>query len=157
MGLPANRPPAFAGLSQDEITALCAMGRQLAVRLDRLVNSISGLAQAQEQAQLISVDVPEILALQLATFPSGHASVEVTTAATLLMDNPTDRWSAVMVSNLDNAQRLHYGIATVWTNNAPFIPAGDCLRIFIPPSEKLYGLVEGASITAGVSNLVIPR
>ena len=156
MGL-NNRLPAFSGLSQDEITALCAIGRQLAVRLDRLIEAISGLRQLQEQRQLVSVDVPEILALQLASFPSGHSKVTVTTTATILMENPTDRWSAVMVANLDNAQRLHYGTGTLGLETAPFIPSSDCLKIYIPPSETLYGLVESASITASVSNLVIPR
>lgn len=156
MGL-NNRLPAFSGLSQDEITALCAIGRQLAVRLDRLIEGIYGLRQLQEERQLITVDVPEILALQLASFPSDHSSVTVTTAPTILMENPTDRWSAVLIANTDNAQRLYYGIATVTKDSAAFIPSSDCLKIYIPPSETLYGLVEGASITAGVSNLVIPR
>jgi len=153
----SNRLPVFSGFSQDEIAALCAIARQLAVRLDRLIEALSGLRQLEEQTQIVSVNVPEILALQLASFPSSHAKVTVAITATVLIENPTDRWSAVMVTNLDNAQRLYYGNATVWTDNAPFIPGSDCLKIYIPPSETLYGIVEQATITAGVSNLVIPR
>ena len=152
-----NRLQAFSGLSQDEMAALCAIGRQLAIRLDRLIEAISGLRQLQEERQIVTVDMPEILALQLASFPSGHTKVTVAITPTPLIENPTDRWSAVMVTNLDNAQRLYYGNATVWTDNAPFIPGSDCLKIYIPPSETLYGIVEQATIQAGVSNLVIPR
>jgi hypothetical protein len=152
-----NRLPALSGLSQDEVTALCAIGRQLATRLDRLIEGIYGLRQLQEERQIISVDVPEILALQLASFPSSHTKVIVETTPTTLVENPTDRWSAVIVTNLDNAQRLYYGTGTLGTETAPFIPSSDCLKIYIPPSETLYGIVELATITAGVSNLVIPR
>jgi len=167
MGLPKDRASALRELipskiSQDGVTAICTVGRQLALRLDRLIRLIEapteeGLPVLPGARGVITVTGTELLALTLASFPRDHRTISVSTSETPLSVNPSAYWTAVAVANNDNAKRLWYGSGTVAVNAGPFIPPGEQLILYVPPSETLYGIVDGASITVGVSSLIVPR
>lgn len=145
----------------DTISTLCTIGRQLAVRIDRLINlweRPGGVPVMPGAGPLVTtIGVAEMMALQLASYPRDHASVTVTNSMTPLVENAGARYIAVMVTNLDNAQRLFYGCGSVGVTSAPFIPGQDKGKIIVPPGEILYGIVSGASINVAVSTLAVPR
>jgi len=146
-------------ISQDGVAAICAVGRQLAMRIDRLIALMErpAVEVAPGAERLITATGLELLALSLASFPRDHANVVVTTSATPLSVNPLASWVAVAVANNDNAKKLYYGCGSVAVNAAPFVPPGEFMVLYVPPSETLYGIVDIANISVGVSNLIIPR
>ena len=166
MSLPANRQPAMFPQvgSQDTIAALCAIGRQLAMRLDELIHIM-------QQAEGIAPGVPrppgvpaerapewiELMRMLLASYPRAGAALTVGNSAKPIAQNTSSRPIPVLVTNQDHAQILYYGEATVEAGAAATIQPKESKKIIVPESTSLYGIVEGADIQVAVSSLVIPR
>lgn len=161
MGLPPG--PLIVGT--DPASSICAVGRQLALRLDKLIHLMS---QAEEEPEILLpgggisaaisfATLAELLSLSLASCPRDHQSIPVDTSATKLVENVTDGHVPVLVTNLDNAQDLHWGAATVLVTAGPIIPARTSHKVLVPPNSALYGVVGAASITVAISTLIVPR
>lgn len=153
----------FPEISQDTIAALCAIGRQLAMRLDELIDlskKAQGIAPGITVPGLRPARVPEwimLMRLLLASFPRDHAKLTVSDEATPLVENPSGDAVPVLVTNTDEAKLLYYGSSTLDIDTAPVIQPRASLKILVPGSSSLYGLVEaGGDITAAISSLDIP-
>lgn len=161
MGRPGNQlGRIFSDVEQDTIAALCAIGRQLAVRLDKLIE-VSQEAQAAYVAGgpgvMTLTELIELLRLDLASFPRDHRQVTVGNTPTLVFENPQNRTIPVLITNQDNAQILHYGQAAVTVTNGPTIGTKESLKVNVSQSSNLYGVVDAGTIEVGVSVLDLPR
>ena len=148
----------------DLVSAICAGDRQLAVRLDRLISLMEQAAgqdvevfQRPSSQIVIGLEgVKSLLGMSLASYPRDHATIQVGTTAAKLVENNSDGWISVFVTNLDNAQDLAWGNSTVKPNSGPLIPGKSKEKIHIPPSSNLYGIVGAGSISVAVSTLIVP-
>jgi len=97
------------------LEVMCAVGRQLAYRLEKLIDVIErgpddGIAPmfgpgaaATPIGQMI-----QLMRLSMASYPRNHTTVTVTAAGIVMISNPHPYTIPVMVTNLDNAQFLYY-------------------------------------------------
>lgn len=147
--------------------AICEVGFQVALRLDELIDLIRQ-AEPEGVEYIPGTGIPatpagrnvfliELVGLQLASFPRDHNKIAVTTTATPLMQNLSQRWMAVAVTNNGNSQEVRYGTATALADNAPLIPAKTTEKIVIPPNETLYAIVDSGSVDVAISTLATPR
>lgn len=153
------------GTSEAEV--ICAVGRQLAYRLDKLIDLIE---RGEEREALIApISGPgaahtpigrlvELQRLELANFPKDHRTVSVGTTRVALASNPYSYTIPILVTNLDNAQFLYYGSGPVnATNNSPMIDPEESMKLYLNPEQDLYVVVAGpGNVTVAVSNLALP-
>jgi hypothetical protein len=154
----------FPSTGATEREVICAVGRQLANRLDKLIDVIQrapegivpigapGLA-ITPMGQLIA-----LMRLVTASFPRDNQILPVTTVATPLITNPNIFDIPVLVTNLDNAQLLHYGgSAATTTVQSPIIDTETTEKILVSANRTLFGIVVGpGAINVGISNLDMP-
>lgn len=156
----------FPEINQDTIAALCAVGRQLAMRLDELID-VSKKAQGMVPG-VPGITIPgvppgrapewiELMRMLLASFPRDHAAVTVGSTPEPLLQNTSSRPIPVMITNGDEAQVLYWGGATVIVGLSPTIGPQGSMKILVPESTTLYGVVKDGDIQVGVSSLHIPR
>lgn len=149
----------------DMITALCAMNRQLAMRIDELIEVIKRAARGEPMPGVPGVhvapgareSVADLLRIALASMPRDHQVVTVGTAPTWIAENKSGLDVPVLVTNYDFAQQLRYGTATLTNTSGPLIDTEDSKKIVIPPNQTLYGMVPVATIQVAVSTLYLPR
>ena len=149
------------GATLEEV--ICSVGRQLAVRIDKLIDVIErapeGILPIGAPGLAIGANAQMVALLRLlaASFPRDHQVVAVTVAVTPLIVNPNPYAIPVLITNLDNAQLLHYGSALTITLQTPIIDTERSEKILVSANATLYGLVVGpAAIAVGVSNLDLP-
>ena len=144
---------------------LCSVGRQLALRLDKLIDIQMRAVEEPEPIPLpFGQKEPytpigrlvELMRLDLASYPRNHATVPVTNAGVIMISNPLPYTIPLMVTNLDNAQFLYYGSAPAAITNSPMIPPEQGLKILLSPESDLYGIVAGADINVAISDLDLP-
>jgi hypothetical protein len=142
---------------------LCSVGRQLAFRLDKLID-IWEHPPEEPEAPLYGPGgaytpigrLVELMRLDLASYPRNHAVVVVTNAGVSMIANPLPYSIPVMVTNLDNAQFLYYGSPPAAINTSPIIDPEQSMKILVSPESDLYGIVAGADINVAISNLDLP-
>lgn len=139
----------------DFISALCAVNRQLAQRIDELISVLTGAAPEPVVGQ--REDVAGLLRLLLASMPRDHQVVTVGTGPTPIAENTGAFDVPVLLTNFDIAQRLRYGTATLTTTSGPVIDTETTQKVVIPSNQTLYGLVPTATIQVAVSRLYLPR
>lgn len=145
------------------LEVMCAIGRQLAYRLEKLIDVIErgpedGIAPlfgpgavATPIGQMI-----QLMRLSMASFPRNHQTVSVTNAGIVMISNPHPYTIPVMITNLDNAQFLFYGSAPASILTSPLIDPEAKEKINLSPNSDLYGIVAGAAINVAVSVLDLP-
>ncbi len=147
-----------------QMEVICSVARQLAWRLDKLIDVIErGVEEEEPPAPSAAPYTPmgrlaELIRLDLANFPKDHRTEAVGILPVILASNPYAYTRPVLVTNLDNALFLYYGTATLAVlTNAPFIPPETAYKLLIPPSQDLYVVGPGpANITVAISNLALP-
>lgn len=156
----AGQPLRNAGLGftiptvdTDMISALCAINRQLAERIDQLIE----VTRAARGEPVRGESVSDLLRILLASMPRDHRVLTVSTAPTPMAENRGRLDVPVLVTNYDHAQQLRYGTATLTDTSGPVIDPETTEKIVIPPNETLYGLVPAATIQVAVSTLFLPR
>jgi len=142
---------------------LCSVGRQLGLRLEKIIELLdkAGIVIPPIGAPGFAItptgQMIALMRLLAASFPRDLIVVPVTIAATPLVVNPNDHDVAVIITNLDNAQLLHYGSAATMTVQSPIIQTESTEKLLVSASRTLYGIVAGpAAIAVGVSHLDIP-
>lgn len=154
----------FAGIDATLIEVICSVGRQLAYRLEKLIDvlergpepdvtvtpTITGLAATPEE-RLVA-----LMRLAVASYPKDHRVVVVTNAGVLLATNPLPYSIPILVTNLDNAQLLFWGTTISTVLNSPIIDPESSEKITLSPYSDLFGTVIGAAINVAVSNLDLP-
>lgn len=164
VGMFGNKfPPRVIGPANE--AAICEVGFQLALRVDELI-SVMKEARKDEMEYIPGVPgtpaarqvfLTELIGLQVASFPRDHNTVPVLTTITKLVQNSSGRWIAVVVTNLDNAQPVFYGNATLTDTTGPLIAPRTKEKVILPPNETLYGIVDAGSVDVAVSTLARPR
>lgn len=137
----------------DMISALCAINRQLAERIDQLIEVTRTAAGDRVRGE----SAAGLLRILLASMPRDHRVLVVGTSITPLAENRGHLDVPVLVTNYDHAQQLRYGTATLTDTSGPVIDPESTEKIVIPPNETLYGLVPTATIAVAVSTLFLPR
>jgi len=142
---------------------LCSVGRQLGFRLEKIIDLLENAGivippvGAPGYAITPTGQMIALMRLLAASFPRDLIVVNVTIAATPLVVNPNDFDVPVIITNLDNAQLLHYGSAATMTIQSPIIQTETSEKLLVSASRTLYGIVAGpAAIAVGVSHLDIP-
>jgi len=151
-----------------EIDVICAVGRQLAYRLDKLIDVIQR-GEPEPEELLAPTTGPgvaytpigrmvELMRLELANLPKDHRTASIGTTRVPLAQNPYSYTIPILVTNLDNAQFLYYGSGTVSVSgNSPFIEPEKPMKLYLTPSQDLYVVVAGpANVTVAISNLWLP-
>jgi len=145
------------------LEVMCSVGRQLAYRLEKLIDVIErgpedGIAPlfgpgavATSMGRMI-----ELMRLSMASYPRNHATIPVTAAGVVMISNPHPYSIPVMITNLDNAQFLYYGSSPASILTAPLIDPEAKEKIILSPNSDLYGIVAGAAIAVAVSVLDLP-
>lgn len=145
------------------LEVMCSVGRQLAYRLEKLIDVIErgpddGIATlfgpgavATPIGQMI-----QLMRLSMASYPRNHATVSVTAAGIVMISNPHPYTIPVMITNLDNAQFLFYGSSPASILTSPLIDPESKEKINVSPNSDLYGIVAGAAINVAVSLLDLP-
>jgi len=147
----------------DMISALCAVNRQLAQRIDELIDITKRVARGEPipDGPVIMPgareNVADLLRILLASMPRDHQVVTVGTAPTWMAENKSGLDVPVLVTNYDHAQQLRYGTATLTDTSGPVIDPESTEKIVIPPNQTLYGLVPTATISVAVSTRFLPR
>lgn len=169
MGLPPNvldemRRGSFPQVDPTMMEMLCSSFRQIAHRLDKLIDVLERGAE-EEEVDLIfgpgGARTPigrmlELMRLDLASYPRDHQIQTVTNTGDRIMSNSQAYSIPILVTNEDNAQLLYYGSSHASTLNAPIIEPESSKKIILTPSADLYGIVIGANITVAISNLDLP-
>lgn len=140
----------------DVVSALCAVNRQLAMRIDELIDIMKRVAPAIVPEVATQENIADLLRLLLASMPADHQVVTVGTTPTWLAENFATLGLPVLITNYDVAQKLRYGTSTVMATGGPLIDTEATEKIVIPANQSLYGLVPAATIQVAVSRLVIP-
>lgn len=168
MGLPPDlwekiKRGDFASTDATILEVICSVGRQLAYRLEKLIDV---LERGPEEPPLVTVTpglamTPEerlvaLMRLSVASYPKDHRIVAVTNAGDLIATNPLPYSIPILVTNLDNAQFLFYGTAISTVLNSPPIDPESKEKIVLSPNSDLFGIVIGAAISVAVSNLDLP-
>ena len=167
MGLPPKiweriRSGQFPDTDAGIVEALCSIGRQLAYRLEKLIDvlergpeepdlPLSGPSSAVSIARLV-----ELMRLDLASYPIDHTTIAVTSSGVLLATNALPHSIPLMITNLSNADILYYGDSRATIANAPIIDPETSKKILLSPNSDLFGIVSGASISVAVSQLDRP-
>jgi len=149
------------------LEVICSVGRQLAYRLERLIDVLERGPAEKEEALVAPTTGPgaaytpvgrmvELLRLQLASYPRDHQVQTVTAAGVMVVSNTRPYSIALLITNEDNAQKLYYGAAPATTTNAPIIEPETSKKIILSPNADLYCRVIGADITVAISNLDLP-
>lgn len=150
-----------AGTTIEEV--ICSVGRQLAVRIDKLIDVIErapeGILPIGAPGLAIGANAQTVALLRLlaASYPRDHQVVMVTVAVTPLIVNPNAFAIPVLITNLDNAQLLHYGSAATITLQTPIIQTETSEKVLVSANGTLYGIVVGpAAVAVAISNLDLP-
>jgi len=164
-GSVVTRPPRdLAGLGS-QMTALCEMTRQLAVRLDRLTAVMSQFPAQMIQVLQVAGDLDlgkliEYIRLGLASVPITHERVQVVggedVPITPVIKNPTGRSIPMMLTNDDNAQLLRWGSDTVTQINGAILSSEKTAIIVVPPDSYIYAIFPMFTSTVSISRLGIP-
>lgn len=150
----------------DIISALCAVNRQLAERIDELIDIIKRTARGEPIPGVPGApavlpgaqeSVAGLLRILLASMPRDHQIVTVGTTPTWMAENKSSLDVPVLVTNQDFAQQLRYGTATLTATTGPLIDPETTEKVVIPPNQVLYGLVPAATIDVAISTLFLPR
>lgn len=142
------------------VEVLCSVGRQLAYRLDKLIDVLEpdevlpGYRPGERHTPMGRLI--ELNRLELASYPKDHRIAVITNAGDLIINNPLPYSIPVLVTNLDNAQFLFYGTSRGTVLNAPLIDPESKEKIILSPNSDLFGIVLGAAINVGISNLDLP-
>lgn len=171
MGLPVNiwekirrgeYPQTDAGLAE----VICSVGRQLAFRLEKLIDVLESGPEEPEEG-ILPISGPgvaytpigrmvELMRLDLASYPRDHSVMIVENTGTLLVTNSLSYSIPLLITNLDNAQLLYYGASPAAITNAPVIEPESSKKIILSPNRDLRGIVAGADINVAISNLDLP-
>lgn len=161
-----NRGGGFGFFDSDRrlIQVLCSIGRQLALRLDQIIH-LQGGPRALPPGNGLEIyeeprrydETTELLRLVTASYPADHINVTVTTALTPLAENVSPHPVPVLLINNDAAQMLRYGGPTMTLPTGGIIQTEDSGVVHVPPNAVLYGMVAVATISVGVSHLILPR
>lgn len=145
------------------LEVMCSVGRQLAYRLEKLIDVIErgpddGLAPLFGPGAVTTPigQMIQLMRLSMASYPRNHATVAVTNAGIVMISNPHPYSIPVMITNLDNAQFLYYGSSPASVLTAPLIDPESKQKIVLSPNSDLYGIVAGAAIAVAVSVLDLP-
>ena len=144
-------------IDADAVSLLCGIGRQVASRLDRIAALLRELKpDVVYGAEIRLGELLELLRLDLASMPRDHANVAVGSTPTSLVLNTTGGPLPYIITNLDNAQMLHYGVGSIDANSGPIIKPKESQKVIVQSSSELHGIVGGANISVAVSRLYIP-
>lgn len=154
-------------MGPSEVEVICAAARQIAFRLDKLIDVIERQEIPPELEAPISGPgvaytpigrLVELTRLQLANFPKDHRTASIGTSREVLAQNAYSYTIPILVTNLDNAQFLYYGSGTVnASDNSPFIEPQKSMKLYLTPSQDLYVVVAGpGNVTVAVSTLWLP-
>jgi len=147
----------FPGIDADAVSMFCDTARQMAIKLDIIADLLRGLKpDVIYGAEMRLAELLELMRLDLASMPRDHGLVSVANTATSLVLNTTGGPQPYIITNLDNAQMLHYGVDSISATTGPIIKPKDSLKIIVQSSEDLKGIVAGANIDVAVSRLYIP-
>ena len=151
-----------AGTTIEEV--ICSVGRQLAVRIDKLIDVIQSAPEGilpVGAAGLAITPMAQLIALMRLVQASYPRDLQVQTVgiapATILIVNPNPYAIPVLVTNLDNAQLLHYGSTATMTVQSPILDTERSERVLVSANRTLFGVVAGpGNIQVGISNLDLP-
>lgn len=162
-------PQDLAGLGS-QMTALCEMSRQLAIRLDRLTAVMSQFPAQMIQVLQVAGDLDlgkliEYMRLGLASVPMTHERVQVAggtdgagdpVAITPVIKNPTGRSIPMMLTNDHNAQLLRWGSDTLTQITGAILSSETSVIIVVPPNSYVYAVFPLFTGTVSISRLGIP-
>jgi len=144
-------------IDADAVSMFCDTARQMALRLDIIAELLRKLKpDVVYGTEIYMAELIELMRLDLASMPRDHGVVSVASTATPIVQNTTPGPVPYIVTNLDNAQMLHYGVESISATTGPIIKPKDSLKIIVQSSEELKGIVGGANIDVAVSRLFMP-
>ncbi len=154
-----NFPQTEAGI----LEVICSVGRQLGYRLEKLIDvlergpeDLKAPLSGPGAAYTPIGRLVELMRLDLASYPRDHQVRTITNSGVKIMSNSLTYSIPILVTNEDNAQKLWYGSAPAAMTNAPIIEPEASKKIILSPNADLYGIVQGADISVGVSHLALP-
>lgn len=164
MGIQRGGGFGFFNSDRRLIQALCQIGRQLALRLDQIIHLQGGGRALPPDGREIydpeirrSDEMTELMRLVTASYPMDHVEVMVGTTITWLAENVSPHPVPVLVINNDAAQMLRYGGPTMTLPTGGIIQTESQKVVHVPANAVLYGVVAVATISVGVSHLILPR
>ena len=156
------------GGAQDPLLQfLCGIARQIVERLDSIDRGVRGIAIEEGEGSTIYAEksigdlgIPDLIEytrLALASMPTQHQVVALSTSPEVVIDNSNPDPVAMLITNEDNALVMRYGSDTVTATNGAILPPETSMKVIIPANTKLYAILPSGTASIGVAKLELPK